>query len=120
VYLRHTGTADLGYIVRRDGKDVVRLDRPQQEIIQPYDEKVWSRERSYKPVSHVQVVQVAFEADRMLLKSLGEHAKSRKDWHALTEKQRKAWLDVGPLDPPKRAQLYKAIVECLEATSEGS
>lgn len=119
IYVRHTRTADLGYMVRRDGKDLVRLDRTNQEVLQEYDERVWTPERAYRPVSHVQVVQVAFAADQLLLKSLGEHDKARKGWHELSEKQRKAWLEVGPKDPPKRAELYKVIVECLEGSHAG-
>lgn len=117
IYVRHMRTADLGYLVRRDGKDVVRLDRSNQEIIQEYDVSSWSAERSYRPVSHVQIVQIAFVADQFLLRALGEHAKARKSWHELSEKQRKAWLEEGPSDPPKRAELYKAIVACLEGES---
>jgi hypothetical protein len=115
IYVRHGQTADLGYLVRRDGKDLVRLDRPNQEVLQEYDAHHWTTETAYRPVSHVQVVQVAFAADQVLLKALGQHAKARKNWHEISEKQRKAWLELGPSDPPKRAQLYKAIVECLEA-----
>lgn len=117
VYLRHARTSDLGYLVRRAGKDVVRLDRVNQEILQDYDAQVWLAETDYRPISHVQVVQIAFVADQHLLRALGEHQKARKNWHEISEKQRKAWLEEGPKDPPKRAELYKAIVECLEASS---
>ena len=117
IYVRHGRTGDLGYLVRRDGRDVVRLDRVNQEIIQDYDPHMWTTEASYRPVSHVQVVQIAFAADQLLLKALGEHQKARKSWHEISEKQRKAWLEEGPKDPPKRAELYRAITECLEAAS---
>lgn len=115
IYVRHAQTADLGYLVRRGGRDVVRLDRPNQEVIRDYEPRMWVTETAYRPVSHVQVVQVAFAADQMLLKALGEHDKARKGWHELSEKQRKAWLEEGPVNPPKRAELYKVIVRCLEA-----
>lgn len=117
IYVRNSSTGDLGWLVRREGQDKVRLDRSQQEILVEYQEHLWTHERTYRPISRVQVVQVAFEADRVLLKSLGEHDKARKSWHELSEKQRKAWIEEGPKNPPKRAELYKVITECLEAQS---
>lgn len=117
IYVRHARTSDLGYLVRRDGRDVVRLDRVNQEVVQDYDPHTWTTESSYRPVSHVQVVQIAFVADQLLLKALGEHQKARKSWHELSERQRKAWLEGGPTDPPKRAELYRVITECLEGAS---
>lgn len=95
---------------------MVRLDRGAQEICVKYEpgRGDWQPVDGVRKLSRPQIVQVAFEADKALLRQLGDHAKARRDWRDLGEKQRIAWLNIGPSNPPVRAELYKLITECLE------
>lgn len=112
IYVRSMESGDLGWIVRRRGVDCVRLDRPNQEIVRVFDSN-WVVQHDHRPISHAQIVMLAYEADRALLRLLGDHVKSKKNWGDLTEKQRVAWIDVGPSNPPIRAILYRTIVDSM-------
>lgn len=112
VYVRSMKTGDLGWIVRREGRDRVRLDRPNQLILMEMNAD-WVFQHDHRPVSHAQIVGIAYEADRALLRLLGDHVKSRKNWMDLTERQRVAWIEQGPSNPPIRAILYRTIVDSM-------
>lgn len=113
VYVRSMESGDLGWIVRRGGEDKVRLDRPNQEIIREMNAN-WAFQHDHRPVSTAQIVQmIAYEADRGLLRLLGDHSKSRKNWGDLTDKQRVAWIEQGPSNPPIRRILYRTIMDSM-------
>lgn len=114
IYVRSKSTGDLGWMVRRDGKDLVRLDRPLQEVIVEYSPDDWPQEVEYRPIPHAQLVRMCFEFDRLLLRALGDHERAKKEWHQLTDKQRVAWIESGPKNPPIRALTYKTIMAVLK------
>jgi hypothetical protein len=114
IYVRSTKSGDLGWLVRRDGKDVVKLDRPFQEIVVEYNVDEWPQEMDHRPIPHARLVKMAFEFDRMLLRELGDHERARKDWHQLSEEQRKAWIEKGPKNPPIRAIMYRTLMDTLK------
>lgn len=125
IYVRSERTGDLGWMVRRDGVEMVRLDRPSQEIIRQMSPE-WVQVVDHRPCSHAQVVQVAFMADKALCALLGLYEESgpkrdrltgpsaKKDWRDLNERQLIAWLEEGPSNPPIRRILYNSIVNVLE------
>lgn len=114
-YFRHQGTGDRGYIVRRDGKTMIRLDRPMQEILKPKNDE-WQADEYGSTVLREQVAMVAFAADRAACTLVGLHAESRVGWMELTDKQRNAFTVGGPPKDasPIRVALYLSILAGLK------
>ncbi len=111
---RHSTTGDLGWLVRREGKDCIRLDRPAQEIVRPFRPDEWIVEREHRPLTKYQLAQVAFEADKKLCFFLGHHDLSRREWLALKDEPRIAFTNNGPGGKGPRQQLFNAIMSVLE------
>lgn len=104
----HTRTGDRGYLVRRDGVDYVKLDRPNEEILKRHNGE-WHKDEEHRPMTTAQIAQVAYEADRKLCFFLGKHERARKEWVSLSDKERIAWMREGPKEPGPREELYVAI-----------
>lgn len=113
LFVRDSRTGDLGWMVRRGGVDMVRLDRPNHEVLKPYHPASWEPQVEVKRASHAQLVMVAYEADRALLRMMGEFGKARTEFRDLTEKQRLAWIEDGPQEPTIRRILYRSIIDVL-------
>lgn len=112
-WYRDRDSGDLGWLVRREGKSMIRLDRPMQEIIKPFRKNKWELEKQSRPMNKFQVTQVAFEADRKLCLVLGLHDKARREWLSLSDNQRIEWEREGPTSPLSRMTLYRAIKKAL-------
>jgi hypothetical protein len=111
-YYRHARTGDLAYLVRRDGSDVLRYDRPNEEILRKLTGE-WNREPDRVPYSRHQVAAVAFAADRALCAMMGMHKESRDQWSSLHEKERLEYLKRGPRAGGVRDRLWAAIFDLL-------
>lgn len=109
VYYRHRMTGDLGYMVKENGKDAIRLDRPMERLIRAFDVNNWLPEKEARKMSLAQVAQICFEADRKLCFFLGEHELARREWVNLTDEQRIAWINRGPARPEVRCDLYREM-----------
>lgn len=119
MYYRSTTTGDRAYLVRREGKDHIRLDRPMEEIIKPFRPNDWVREETHAPLARAHIVQVAFEADKRLCPFLGLHTEARKEWLSLTDGDRIQWLHDGPKTTNvARRNLWKHIMKALEPLTE--
>lgn len=112
--VRSAATGELGWLVRRSGESMVRLDRPNQEILRRYVSAEWLPEVPQRPLARAQLARVAFEADRELCRSLGAYAHSMRTWQRMDEHQRKVWSEKGPTSPPARVALFKFIMDGLE------
>ena len=110
----HTMTGDHGWMVRRDGRDCIRLDRPDQEIVKVYRDGEWKPELEHRPLTKLQLAQVAYEADRKLCFFLGLHDEARREWNAMREQDRLKWAQHGPGKGPGRMQLFMAVTGTLE------
>lgn len=113
IYYRSAKTGNLGWLVRREGADKIRLDRAMQEIIIPFNKDEWDEERHYKPFSRTQVSLLAFEADKLLCRMLGQHERSRKEWLSLSDKERISWMEQGPGPDGLRGEVYAALFGVL-------
>lgn len=114
-WFRNRDTGDLGFLCRRDGKDVIVYDRAHGtigEMTRPISTD-WIPEPKKKLMSDAQVSKVAFEADRALCMALGLHEQAKKEWLNLHEKERIRWQKTGPSEPPPRVELYQKIHEAL-------
>ena len=119
----HRRTGELGYIVRREGKEVIRMDRgPHVDDTRPFKPEIWRAEHSPKDKTRMQMAMVAWWADRELLRQEGRHQEARKDWLALSDRDRIGFMDDGPNDPkcPLRHVLWSAVMATLSLnTGEG-
>ncbi len=118
VWYENAQTGDRGWLVRRDGKDAIRLDRGTLEELRPMRSDEWRQVQNYRPLNRHAITTVAFAADKALNLVLGDHEKSRTEWASLSQAKRKAWMNVGPTDPAIRAELYAAIMKVLSPLAE--
>ena len=114
VYFRSKATGDRGYVVRREGREVIRLDRPMQEIIFPKTGD-WIEDETATLILPMQAVQVAFAADRQACLALGLHGDSRVTWQDLTDAKRIDFAKYGPSDKehPMREAVYVALRDAM-------
>jgi hypothetical protein len=119
-FVRHRLTGDLGWLVRRDGREHVKYDRPDHDQTVPVrrDDKGnfldWVREKEPAPLTSYQVAIVAYEADRALDRYLG-NLRRPKAWIDMSEDDRRRWANDGPKDESgPRRKVFDAIAEALE------
>lgn len=118
-YYRHVRTGDLGYLVNREGRDYIRMDRPGDVVERIFRVDDWLPETERRPLTPMAVAKVAFEADRALCVALGLHGDGGKVWANLPEMERVAWMQQGP--PTRelsRLKLWRAVVGQLEELTQ--
>jgi hypothetical protein len=114
VWYQHTQTGDRGYLVRREGKDAIRKDRPSTDDY-TFNVGEWKLAAdATDKFSAVQIAQVQFEADKKLCWALGMPELAKRDWVNLTEKARLKWMKDGPA-APERAKMYAAVGESMRS-----
>lgn len=112
VRVRSKNDGQLGYLVEmEDGRQGVKLDRGQQNIVVPYLEKRWEIAEEAK-LQAMQIARCAYEADRALRIGRGEYATTT--WDSLREPARVEWARNGPPEEDsQRARLFAAITGAL-------
>lgn len=118
-YYRHALTGDLAWLVKRGGREHMKMDRPDfDHTVAVYRDdagniKGWVPEKEPAPLLSQQAAIIAFEADRALGRYTGDRSKA-KSWIDLREEDRRKWIEDGPTCPPgPRRDLYRAIVKAL-------
>lgn len=117
VWYKNRQTSDRGWLVRREGKDAIKYDRP------AYDQYVfnigeWDKLQEGLPVLNAaHIAQICFEADKKLCWALGHIDLAQREWVDLHEKVRAKWIAGGPLKSSpafeQRKKLFDAIQGCL-------
>lgn len=118
VYYRSSEDNQRAYLVRRDGKDMLRLDRPMEEILRPMNQS-WKSDNQVHAVNAQQLAQVAFAADRQLCRVLGRHNEATLEWLSLKEPARIKWMKKGPCTGDIREDLFDAIMGTLGSLADG-
>lgn len=108
-WVRCSQTGQRAYLVQRNGKNMVRLDRPEEELVYPYDSSRWIPEKDGPKYNRAQAAMVAYAADRVLLRFDGKMQESRREWESQTEAERFRFIQNGPLDPYRKT-IYDLIV----------
>lgn len=114
-YYRSVGNGDRGYLVRRNGIDSVKLDRPMQDIVRPFKEHEWAPEKEQRPLNPIEKARIAYAADQELCRAIGLIRGSRKTWLDISDDMRIQWTNDGPERPEIRVKLFAMIMECLKA-----
>ena len=110
---RNIEDGNAGY---REGDDIV-LDRPNERVIRPYNDRVWMLDKDFRPLNRSQMAKVAFEADAALCKALNQPRLNDGEWLNLPDKKRIAWLERGP-QKGVRGALYAHIMQALAPLGE--
>jgi hypothetical protein len=105
-WYRSVSTGDRGYLVKRDGKDVIRLDRPMQEVLFPKTND-WIEDVYGSLLLETQAAAIAFAADREVCRAVGLHLESRRGWQDLSDAERIKFLKDGP---PRTSHALRGIV----------
>lgn len=112
-YYRDAVTGDLGWMVRRNGIDHIRLDRPADNIEQPYDVTRFTMDREPAKLTSAMVAQIAFAAHKQLCLLTGKFAESKKDWaRDMKVEDRAKWMKDGPKGELEE-RLFVAVREAL-------
>jgi hypothetical protein len=110
-------TGELAYLVTRDGRNMIRLNRP-EEIVRGFLEADWIPEVEHRPITRAAVTALAYDADLKLCTLLGDFRK-RPAWINLHEDVRVRWAQEGPPSkPPLRKDLFDSIMGTLERVSK--
>ena len=120
MYFRNKLEGNLGYLIKEDGKDKIKLDRPGEHIARPFKPNEWIQEKETRKFTQAQITQIAFEADKKLCQLLGDWDKGKRDWIGLGDKMRIDWIRYGPDDPPVRAHLYHAIMGTMSPHAQNA
>jgi hypothetical protein len=121
VYYRSKHDGQRAYLVKRNGVDMLRLDRPMEELLvdMAKDGGGWEKDSQSYPVSAHQAAKIAFVADRALCAVLGERFEAREDWINLHEKERIRFMEDGPDVDGPRDTLFLAIMGALKELTGG-
>lgn len=119
-FYRHRLTGDLGWLVRREGREAIRYDRGDfdQTIRIQRDDKGaiidWLPEKPPAPLNDYHLGMIAWQADCELQRHLGELSRI-KQWRDMREEERAKWIRSGPDGgSPMRQEVYQAIKTALE------
>lgn len=122
IWLRHKVNGHVGYLVVKGGEKKVKLDREDPMALRSYNPRDWVPMERVAELQRLQLAFVQWTADRQLLKALGDHRRSKIDWHRLTVPERVRFMDEGPRDgehlEPRKA-MWRAIKEATRELIEG-
>lgn len=115
VWFTHTMTGERGYLAKRGGKDVIRLDRPMDPHATRPMGPDWQRDEGWRPITVNQRAQVAYAADLALCRALGNHAGAKKAWIDLPDSERITFIESGPSEEDgPRHKLWLHVMVALE------
>lgn len=117
VYYRRARDGQLGWFVRQNGQDSIRLDRNSQRIVLPYRPQEWVEDKDYRQLTRVHIGQVALAADAQLCRLLGLHELAKRQWLDMSPEQRRKWMESGPSGSAEREALWTAIMEAMATHS---
>mgnify|MGYP001581066698 CR=1 FL=1 len=113
-YYRSAIDGQLGWLVRRGGRQMIRLDRGATEILRQFNEGQWVPDKEHRPINRAQVARICFAADRELCIALGMHAEGKREWIDLSQDEKRTWMQEGPESPRVREVMFKRIADALE------
>lgn len=114
MYFRSTNDSQLGWLVIREGKQAMKLDRAAQDLWKVYRPGEWIPEKEARPLTRMQVAAAAYEFDQKLALLFGRYDEKRTPWPSLREETRIQFMQNGPASPPAvRKDVYRAIMAAM-------
>lgn len=117
-YYRSRQDGQRAYLVKNEGKECLRLDRPSEAIYKPLGPDWIADSQHYVANAH-QVAKVAFIADRALCPLVGDHIEAKVEWINLKEQERIRFMENGPEVGGIRDKLFKAVTRTLKELTGG-
>ena len=115
-YYRSAIDGQRGYLVRRDGKDRIRYDRPMEDL--HTDLSGWIEDKQLHPMSAHAAAKIAFIADKALCKAIGDYG-PKEEWIDLSDKERIRFMKDGPDVGGFRDEFHKGIMGLLKDLTDG-
>lgn len=113
-YYRSRTDGQLAWLVVRNGRDMIKLDRFSEDLVRGFDPAEWIPEAEHRPMTRAQAAQVAYAAIMELRRLMG-HFDRQTPWHSLSEEYRILFAEKGPQKPPPISKdVYFAIMGALE------
>lgn len=116
-YYRSTVDGQRGWLVRREGQDRVRLDRPMEDYHVKLDQ-TWVSDVQQHPMSAHAAAKIAYIADQALCGAIGEFA-PKKAWIDLSDKERVRFMKDGPDVGGFRDEFHKGVKDLLKDLTDG-
>jgi len=116
VWYRHAAMGDIGWMVRSDGKDMIRLDRGAdlgKHHLRPYKPGDWVQQEEHRPMTQHHLALITWSADRAVCKAMG-FSRTAKDWAELKDEERIEWIKHGPPSGIERKVVFNAIQTALK------
>jgi hypothetical protein len=117
-YYRSRLDGQRAYLVKREGKECLRLDRPSEAIYHAINGD-WVQDAQQHVANAHQVAKVAFIADRALCPIVGAHTEAKDEWINLKEQDRIKFMQDGPDTGDIRDDLFRAITKTLKELTGG-
>lgn len=115
-YYRSTTDGQRGYLVRRNGQDRIRLDRPMEDVHS--DLSGWVKDEQKHPLSPHAAAKIAFIADQALARAIGDYA-AKGEWIDLTDKERARFMADGPDAGNYRDDFHAGVMKLLGELTDG-
>lgn len=109
-WFRQSSSGNLGWLVRREGTDRIKLDRAGEDIVVPYWQGEWIPENERRPMTIAQIAEICFVADRRLI-TYTHNPGLQKNWADLKDEDKIEWMEKGPRKDRMRAKLYRLIMD---------
>jgi hypothetical protein len=116
-YYRSRQDGQRGYLVKREGQDVIRFDRPNEELLAPMGLD-WMPDVQPHVLSPHAAAKIAYIADQALCRATGEYA-PKKEWIDLGDKERIRFMKDGPDVGGFRDEFHAGIVALLKDLTDG-
>jgi hypothetical protein len=117
-WYRSTINGERGYLTEVNGRQVIRLDRPDDTMPRTYDSASWQPEAPRKPLNKATVAQVTLAADVALCRGLGLVKLAGRKWNTMSDAQRIEWIQSGPDKHFLRKRIYKYLTTALQGEYE--
>jgi hypothetical protein len=112
IWFYHTLNGWKGYLVEKDGKKFIKVQLVGDNALRPFSKQEWSPIRELRPLTPGHVAEIAFEADKILARALGERVPRegwKNNWLSLHPEEKRRWISgegPGPSADPKRQELF--------------
>lgn len=113
VYYRSLRDGSLGYMVKMGHRDMIKLDKPGEEVLfEPGLD--WQPEEPPRcDVNRMQAAEVAWQADKSLKRWLGDKWDPRTEWLNTHEEERIRFAKEGPMAGGLRDKVFDAIMRAI-------